>query len=394
MSILQVDADDMSSSCESSQLSGRDPERMYSSFTKGRVKCQVKRGLMTEDEARYELNKDMCPEGVVERCAVECALLLDLSHFKLTSMPVKLANVDLSHVTQLDLRQNSISELPDALFQLPAVRQVNLSANRLREIPFDIVRWTELHDLDLSSNLLAALPDEFSFLDTLRHLTMDFNYFTHIPECLGELSDLQTLFMVENSGIEVLPNAAWFAGFRCLQFSLDNSPALSQQWEAVMAARPNVRARVRWNKIWPDSVLPGLYLGSLRTAQNSEVFRNLNITHVVTCGRHMQTQVPEGVNHLCVEVDDTESDDLLSHFEESVNFITEALSQGTVLIHCFAGVSRSATVCVAYLIKQKQMGAEQAIALVKEHRPSINPNPSFRAQLLKYEAQQRHIRSP
>ena len=104
---------------------------------------------------------------------------------------------------------------------------------------------------------------------------------------------LSTLYLVENAGIERLPEVGWFRGFRHLDFSLDNSPALCAQWQAIVEAEPQIRASVRWNKIWPDSVLDGIFLGSLRTAQNSEVFSSLNITHVLTCGRNMKTKVPE-----------------------------------------------------------------------------------------------------
>ena len=119
-----------------------------------------------------------------------------------------------------------------------------------------------------------------------------------------------------------------------------------------------------------------------------------------------------------IEVEDNEVEELFPHFERAIEFILDAVqSKGAVLIHwcvfppnvslppfqcillnstqhSFAGVSRSSTVCVAYIVKEKQMSVEESIAFVKQHRPAINPNPAFRVQLRRYEEKLRQIRSP
>ena len=73
------------------------------------------------------------------------------------------------------------------------------------------------------------------------------------------------------------------------------------------------------------------------------------------------------------------------HFNDAFGFIEEALtSGGKVLVHCFAGKSRSATICIAYLLKTSGMEYHAAFELVREARPIINPNPGFCIQLVKY----------
>uniref|UniRef100_A0A7S1SGA9 protein-tyrosine-phosphatase n=1 Tax=Tetraselmis chuii TaxID=63592 RepID=A0A7S1SGA9_9CHLO len=73
---------------------------------------------------------------------------------------------------------------------------------------------------------------------------------------------------------------------------------------------------------------------------------------------------------------------LLQHMDTSTEFMGEALSNGKkVLVHCMAGVSRSATVVAAYIIKSEGLNPEEAVALVKEKRGCAEPNSGFVRQL-------------
>jgi len=49
-----------------------------------------------------------------------------------------------------------------------------------------------------------------------------------------------------------------------------------------------------------------------------------------------------------------------------------------VLVHCHMGVSRSATVVIAYLMKYFHMTHREAYNFVKKKRSVINPNEGFR----------------
>ncbi|XP_061389998.1 DC-STAMP domain-containing protein 2-like [Musca vetustissima] len=68
--------------------------------------------------------------------------------------------------------------------------------------------------------------------------------------------------------------------------------------------------------------------------------------------------------------------------DKAFNFIDKALNNGgCVLIHCNAGVSRSASVVIAYLMKYKNMDFEIAHGYVKTRRECIQPNAGFLKQL-------------
>ena len=78
--------------------------------------------------------------------------------------------------------------------------------------------------------------------------------------------------------------------------------------------------------------------------------------------------------------------DISQNFEEAYEFIEENLAKGhNVLVHCHAGVSRSAAIVIAYVMKQLGLTADVALDLVKSRRNRIRPNENFRNHLKEYE---------
>lgn len=59
--------------------------------------------------------------------------------------------------------------------------------------------------------------------------------------------------------------------------------------------------------------------------------------------------------------------------------------QGRVLVHCYAGISRSATICLAYIMKSKRLTLDTAFDFVKSKRNVISPNLNFMQQLMEFE---------
>ncbi|KZO95405.1 DSPc-domain-containing protein [Calocera viscosa TUFC12733] len=135
----------------------------------------------------------------------------------------------------------------------------------------------------------------------------------------------------------------------------------------------------------PDSpmhlILPNLWLGDYLAANTPDLLALHGIRYVISALR-WKPQVVAGVTYLHVEVDDTPDADLLAHLPACVRFISDALAanQG-VLVHCQAGVSRSATIVVAYLMSSQSLPAEEALALVRAARPQASPSETFLAQL-------------
>lgn len=60
---------------------------------------------------------------------------------------------------------------------------------------------------------------------------------------------------------------------------------------------------------------------------------------------------------------------------------------GKVLVHCEAGISRSPTICMAYLMKTQRLRLEEAFDAVRQRRAVVSPNFSFMGQLLQFETE-------
>merc|ERR1712228_736386 len=77
-------------------------------------------------------------------------------------------------------------------------------------------------------------------------------------------------------------------------------------------------------------------------------------------------------------------------FTEATQFIHSWMSrEQPVLVHCRAGVSRSASVVIAYLMEFQGYTLHDAFFLVRSHRSVITPNPGFMDQLIQYEAEKK-----
>ena len=79
---------------------------------------------------------------------------------------------------------------------------------------------------------------------------------------------------------------------------------------------------------------------------------------------------------------DVDHQNIIQHFDESNEFIQQAYKAGgKILIHCQAGVSRSATILAACLMKSKKIKRDEALEIIKRKRACIAPNDGFMEQL-------------
>lgn len=96
-------------------------------------------------------------------------------------------------------------------------------------------------------------------------------------------------------------------------------------------------------------------------------------------------------HYLCIMASDTPDQNLAQYFPVCNDFIHAArLRDGNVLIHCLAGMSRSVTVAVAYIMSVTQLSWREALKVVRTGRSVANPNFGFQMQLQDYELYKLH----
>lgn len=132
-----------------------------------------------------------------------------------------------------------------------------------------------------------------------------------------------------------------------------------------------------------DKVYDRLYLGALEDVFKITTMKEAGISHILSIlDRSLPVSIRKQFTCKYVEVLDLPDEDLLSYFEECLRFIDEGRNNGTgVLVHCLVGCSRSATIVIAWMMRERQINVEDAVNSVKECRPRIRPNDGFKFQL-------------
>ena len=132
-----------------------------------------------------------------------------------------------------------------------------------------------------------------------------------------------------------------------------------------------------------------IYLGNWTGARNVEYLQTTKIKYVVSilpafiaCHNDFEAN---NIIQKIFEANDVHTYDIYSKLHEVADYINESSGKGNVLVHCAAGVSRSATCLIAYYIKYRGMSYEEALSLLRNKRPIVYPNSGFQEQLKRFE---------
>jgi len=162
------------------------------------------------------------------------------------------------------------------------------------------------------------------------------------------------------------------------------------------------------DRLWMGEILPGLWIGNLQSLRKLNDLQHLAWTVIsvlkseklLLFARTALQETAETVErHLEWELSDDVQADFLSPRLEQVlramdavllddrsphttNIIDPATqNKRACLVHCAFGVSRSATVCAAWLLTRKGLSLQQALHVIRQARPHASPNMGFIAGL-------------
>ncbi|KAI1301278.1 Dual specificity protein phosphatase 14 [Halotydeus destructor] len=113
---------------------------------------------------------------------------------------------------------------------------------------------------------------------------------------------------------------------------------------------------------------------------------NYGIGHVINTTLEIPLVSVPGIECTRVPVNDITGEDIYRFFDLVVDKMHLLVSHNIkVLVHCVAGVSRSASFVLAYLVKWHQLSLRDAYKFLHSKRPIVRPNSSFFKQLIEYE---------
>ncbi|KAL6257387.1 hypothetical protein P5V15_010959 [Pogonomyrmex californicus] len=135
-----------------------------------------------------------------------------------------------------------------------------------------------------------------------------------------------------------------------------------------------------------NRVLPGLYIGNYQDSKDADQLERFEITHILAI-HDTARRLHSDKHYLCILAADSPDQNLSQYFSLCNDFIHAArLRGGNVLIHCLAGMSRSVTVAVAYIMSITNLSWKEALKVVKVGRSIANPNVGFQQQLKDFES--------
>ncbi|XP_035400716.1 DISP complex protein LRCH3 isoform X8 [Cygnus atratus] len=137
------------------------------------------------------------PEAVLN---LQSLTFLNISRNQLSTLPVHLCSLPLK---VLIASNNKLVSIPEEIGQLRQLTELDVSCNEIQTIPPQIGNLESLRDLNVRRNHLVRLPEELAELPLIR-LDFSCNKITTIPVCYRNLRHLQTI-MLENNPLQSPP---------------------------------------------------------------------------------------------------------------------------------------------------------------------------------------------
>lgn len=141
---------------------------------------------------------------------------------------------------------------------------------------------------------------------------------------------------------------------------------------------------------WEDEisqVFPWLFIGSHHAAENLALMRRLEVRCFINCTTQ---QIPgylsqeRDLTRLSVPVNDDPKELIATHFERVAQW-ARSKDGSRLLVFCMAGISRSATIVLVLLMKNRGMSLAAGFQRLRQVRPKVRPNKGFISQLLQFE---------
>lgn len=131
-----------------------------------------------------------------------------------------------------------------------------------------------------------------------------------------------------------------------------------------------------------DQVDDNLYLGNAFDAADLRGLKELSISTVVNATKEIRNyfEDQEDMDYLKIDILDNGQATIEPFFQDFLDFINEHPDE-KILIHCYMGSSRSATLVLLYLVIKHEMSVDEALQFLKQKRDVVNINTVFLDEL-------------
>lgn len=135
-----------------------------------------------------------------------------------------------------------------------------------------------------------------------------------------------------------------------------------------------------------SEIMPGLFLGGEDTSTNMANLKEKHIDIIINVSECIPNCFESDFTYHRIPISDKPCVDIRKYFDETFEILNDAIINGkTVLVHCQAGISRSASIVIAYIMKKNKINMNDSYKFVQMKRSCISPNIGFCGQLLLYE---------
>uniref|UniRef100_A0A8D1E2H1 Leucine rich repeats and calponin homology domain containing 3 n=1 Tax=Sus scrofa TaxID=9823 RepID=A0A8D1E2H1_PIG len=200
------------------------------------------------DTTRADLSRNRLSEIPIEACHFVSLESLNLYQNCVRYIPEAILN--LQALTFLNISRNQLSTLPVHLCNLP-LKVLIASNNKLVSLPEEIGHLRHLTELDVSCNEIQTIPSQIGNLEALRDLNVRRNHLVRLPEELAELPLIRLDFSCNK--ITTIP--VCYRNLRHLQMiTLDNNPLQSPPAQICIKGKVHIfkYLNIQACKIAPD----------------------------------------------------------------------------------------------------------------------------------------------
>jgi protein-tyrosine phosphatase len=129
----------------------------------------------------------------------------------------------------------------------------------------------------------------------------------------------------------------------------------------------------------PTEIIPGIFLGNAYNASNNSTLQYYKIKTIVNVSKEIPNSFEGRYNYYRVPIQDDSEHHISDFIQEILEFLNSTTidNENAILIHCYMGSSRSASVVLLYLITKLQYDFDTALTLIKTKRPIVNINNNF-----------------